>query len=292
MSNDLSAEDRAILAALEVLESGTEPQTSARAERGRPLLLQASGEDRKALSRPYLELFGLLACGLDPETPPSSARERLLAELSRPAPLGFPVPLPERSRRQPAAAPRWQLGLAAGLLLCLAGTSAWLYQGRLQQDRTIAGLRRQLETERLGGGSSLAERDRLARQLVEMQGRLALVSSPGTIVSNLLPEGDRPVQPGARGVLLVAADHQHWFLALSGLGPAGPGRCYRLWWESDGGMRHAGTFDAVSGRPIEMSSAVMPPGTRGAMVTLELEAGDSRGPRGAPVLHAGAFKEL
>lgn len=85
-------------------------------------------------------------------------------------------------------------------------------------------------------------------------------------------------------MLYVAADHQHWYLALHGLQPSQAGRRYQLWFLSDRGPVSAGLFDAAAGAPVGLSSETMPSGTRAVSVTLELATG-SRTPTGPQVLY-------
>ena len=62
------------------------------------------------------------------------------------------------------------------------------------------------------------------------------MTSPAVLVSPMRPvvrPGQPPLQPDARGVLFVAADHQHWYMSLQGLQPVPAGQVYKLWFVAD-----------------------------------------------------------
>ena len=97
---------------------------------------------------------------------------------------------------------------------------------------------------------------------LDMRQKFELVTSPTVAVSALRPMGAPPLQPEARGLLFVAANHQHWYISLKGLQPQA-GKVYKLWFVADQGMVGASAFPARSGAPIELSSRQMPAGTKG-----------------------------
>src|SRR4030095_2325711 len=113
------------------------------------------------------------------------------------------------------------------------------------------------------------------------------VTSPAVLVSPMRPSGEAPLQPGARGVLFVAADHQHWVLSLEGLQPPEAGKTYKLWFVADQGTVSAGSFTARPGEPVELSSKTMPAGTRESLVTLETDP-NAPAPTGPEVLRSAA----
>ena len=196
-------------------------------------------------------------------------------------------PLPASIRSSHAASPppprsrpsRWPLALAAALVLALAGLSAWLYQGYVQQQEEIASLTENLvATQR-----KLAELHVAKTELSALEAKFQLVTKPTVAVGRLAPAGERPLQPGARGILFVAADHQHWFLSLEGLAAAESGQRYQLWFLAPSGPVSGGTFTARPGEPVELTSAQMPAGTQGLLITVEPETG-SPAPTGPQVL--------
>jgi len=191
-------------------------------------------------------------------------------------------------------ASRWPLALAAALILALLGVSGYLYQGLRQQGEVISQLtreRNQLIAQEREHARALStgntELTGLKGEMNAMQSRLALITSPGVEISPLHPTGRVPMPPDAYGMLFVAADHQHWDLAIRGLSPSGNGRQYQLWFIAPQGPVSGGTFTAAPGAPVNLSSAHMPAGTRAVIITLEPEAG-TQTPSGPEVLRAAA----
>ncbi|MFP5287784.1 MAG: anti-sigma factor, partial [Thermoanaerobaculia bacterium] len=293
MSQETHREDDTILAALEALEAEAGVPSGARGD-----------ETAETLTRLYTEALGLLPYELPPATPRPEVKARLLASLqgtaeAAPAPAPAPAPLPalapvplrasqEISVPVPRSAvarrpSRWPLALAAALALLFMGLSIWLYTGLVQQNETIASLTRQVEDARRQAAQAVAQARESGSQLQEMRERFSLVTSPAVEVSPMRPVGE--LQPKARGILFVAADHQHWYLSLDGLQPADAGKVYTLWFEADRGAVNAGSFTARPGAPIELSSEHMPPGTRGVVVTLEAGP-QAAAPTGPEVLRA------
>ncbi len=292
MSNgESSSEDLTILAAIESLERGT---ASFRAPRG--------DESAETLARLYTEVLGLLPYELAPEEPSPEARKRLLDAIhgdeTQPAVAPVIAAVPPRPtaevrplRPVPAALPvaarrraprRWPLALAATLCFLLVGLSAWLYLHLGDQRRTIARLQDELTAERNRAEEAVAAARRSQNSEQELRANLALVASRVGVVGPLRPPAEAP-QPGAHGMLLVAADHQHWYLSLEGLQPAEPRKVYKLWFVADGGAVSAGSFTARPGAPVELSSETMPAGTTGARITLEEDAAVSA-PAGPEIL--------
>jgi hypothetical protein len=212
-----------------------------------------------------------------------------------PAPAAQPAPVrPMQEPRQPyGPAPRpgfvqrrqsrWPLAAAASLALLFAGTTAWLWIGRVDQDARMAELLDRVEAQRRMAGEATAEAEQLRNEMGNMRERYALVTSPNVQVMPMRPVGE---QPRARGMLFVGADRQHWYMALEGLEPAGAGAVYQLWWVTDQGILSGGSFTAESGEKIQMSADEMPSGTRQAIVTFE-PAGIVPAPTGPQILRAG-----
>lgn len=292
MSNEeTSSEDLTILAAIESLERGT---ASFRAPRG--------DESAETLARLYTEVLGLLPYELAPEEPSPAARKRLLDAIhgDETQPAGAPVvaAVPPRSTAEirplrpvltapPGAArrrapSRWPLALAATLCFLLLGLSAWLYLQLGDQRRTIAHLKDEMITERNRAEEAVAEARRVQGSDQDLRQDLAFVASRVGVVGPLRPPAEAP-QPGAHGMLLVAADHQHWYLSLEGLQPAEPRKVYKLWFVADERTMSAGSFTARPGAPVELSSETMPAGTTGARITIEEDAAVSA-PAGPEIL--------
>jgi len=195
---------------------------------------------------------------------------------------------------RPARARRWPLALAAMLALAMLGLSVWLYSQVGTQQATIASLRNELARERSRSEGAIAKVRQLETDSLDLTEKFSLVTSPAVLVSPMRPverPGQPAVQPGARGVLFVAADHQHWYMTLRGLQPAAAGQAYKLWFVADTGAVSAGSFTAQPGAPIELSSQHMPAGTKGVMVTLESDA-RATAPSGPEILRAASFYEI
>ncbi|HEY7214502.1 MAG TPA: anti-sigma factor [Thermoanaerobaculia bacterium] len=287
MSNgESSSEDLTILAAIESLEQGT---GSFRAPRG--------DDSAETLARLYTEVLGLLPYELAPEEPSPGARKRLLDAIhgdeTQPAAAPAMAAVPPRSaqvrplRAVPAAARRrpprrWPLALAATLCFLLLGLSTWLYLQLGEQRQTVARLQDELTAERNRAEEAVAAAGRSQSSDQDLRANLAMVASRVGVVGPLRPSAEAP-QPGAHGMLLVAADHQHWYLSLEGLQPAEPRKVYKLWFVADGGTVSAGSFTARPGAPVELSSETMPAGTTGAKITLEEDAAVSA-PAGPEIL--------
>lgn len=299
MSNgEASSEDRTILAAIEALERGSDASAAPRLD-----------EAEETLARLYTEVLGLLPYDLEPVEPSAEARKRLMASIhgdeTQPAASALAA-VPPRSAAEarpprpapaaPALAParrraprRWPLAVAATLCFLLLGLSAWLYLQLDRQRQTIARLQNELIAERNRAEEAVAQARSGQTTEQDVRANLALVTSRAVQVNPMRPAGATPLQPGARGVLFVAADHQHWYLSLEGLQPAEPGKAYKLWFVAEEGTVSAGSFTARPGAPVELSSETMPAGTTGALVTLESDpAADA--PAGPEILRAeGAF---
>jgi Anti-sigma-K factor rskA len=302
VSQETSTEDLTILAAIEDLERGADPSAAAR-PRG--------DETAETLARLYTEVLGLIPSGLDPVAPGGGARDRLLAAIGAapaaeprplPAPAPAPVAAPPVAVAPPAAAPprpqprsvpgplprrhsRWPLALAAVLALAFLGTSVWLWQLQQGQAAEIARLRQDLATQRELAGKASSEGQEARTEMEKMRARFALVTSPAVEVRPLRPVGGQ--QPNARGLLFVAPDHQHWYLALEGLEPPVEGGVYKLWWMTEQGPHDGGSLAAQSGEKIQMSSDAMPAGITAVVVTLEPTPATDR-PSGPEILRAAA----
>ncbi len=203
--------------------------------------------------------------------------------------------VPTSGRIAPVRRPsRWPLALAAVLILSLLGLSGYLYQQlqqKVDENSQLVVERNQLIAQEHEHAKAMStgqtELTGVKGEMENLQARMALITSPGVEISPLHPTGQVPMPPDAYGMLFVAADHQHWDLAVRGLNPSGSGRQYQLWFIAPQGAVSGGTFTAAPGTPINLSSAHMPAGTRAVIITLEPEAG-TQAPSGPEVLRAAA----
>jgi hypothetical protein len=297
---------------------------------GTPGAAQDGGDSAaiETLTRLYQETLGLVPFGLAPAAPPPEVKGRLMAlvatgeagaqplpsahptagrgsardaggvaaDVERPAGLRAP---PSAGRAARAAPPplagqrrgpsRWPLALAAALILALLAAGGWLYRGLLTRGETIARLATERNAALRHAADVEARLDRLTSQVRSLRDGVSVVTSPAVEVCNL--RAVSPEMADARGIMFVAADHQHWYLSLRGLPPAGSGRVYQLWFVADQGTVSGGTFAARPGAPAELGSEHMPPGTGAVRITLENGAGAPAptGPdmlRNADTLHA------
>ncbi len=295
MNVDLSPEDRTILAALEEPETGAGEATEA----------------DETLARLYTEVLGLIPYELEPAAPRPEVKARLLSVIRgdetlpgdetqemeprlAPPVVSAPVRPVIPPREMPAArgmamsARRrsvWPMALAASLLLALSGLCGWLFLRQARMEETIASLEAALATERRQAEQSVAG---MQAAMERMRVNFMLVTAPAVKASPL-----RPVDPQsqARGILFVAADNQHWYLAVHELPPAPPGRDYQLWWEAAEGTFSGGVFDTGDGEKVELYSETMPVGTRDVVITLEPARGGSK-PTGPEILRADGVYQL
>jgi hypothetical protein len=325
VSEELTSEDRALLAALAALE---EPETGAPAspaspaspvelpptahpaqEPGQPAP-PGDGAEAETLTRLYHEVLGLMPFALAPAAPPPEIKRRLMARLVEPdlaaqaAPVtleaGQPVAVPapasaqatqdrfaaasrSRSASVPgrSGAPRWLSALAAALILALLGTCGWLLDDLRERRGAIVRLAAQRDAALRHADEVEARLGRLTTQVSSMRDSFSVMTSPAVEVCNL--RAATPEQADARGMLFVAADHQHWAMSLRGLRPPAGGKVYQLWFVADQGPVSGGTFAAQPGAPVELGSDRMPAGTKAVRITLESSPG-SPAPSGPDVL--------
>lgn len=256
-------------------------------------LLNGLGDEaERRACREYLEILGLLAYDNEPMPLSPEVKERVMGALEPKRPEGrgeagrttvASFPASPRRSREVAGTSRWHewaLPLAAVLVLTLLGLSGWQYVQLEAQRQTITRLAEQLDRTRQQE-LQLAE---YQSRLESATSRLALVTSTGVEVCPLKPVGD-PAPAESRGVLFVAADHQHWYLKIDGLLPCPQGRAYQLWFiDARGTAVSGGTFDPKEGVRVELSSETMPAGTVAVSITLE-PAGGSPQPSGPQVLY-------
>ncbi|HEX2253128.1 MAG TPA: anti-sigma factor [Thermoanaerobaculia bacterium] len=176
-----------------------------------------------------------------------------------------------------ASMPAWMLTMAATLLLAvlaLGAFSGWLYARIGHQEELLATLQHDLlQAERRADVLAAAQGD-VERRRLDLASQLALITTPGVEVCPLHPVGDAPPFPEARGLLFLSNAREEWYVRLSGLGPAPPGRVYRLWFlmgddrPVDAGLLRPGADQAIALAGTEMPD---PGRMSGALVTLEPE---------------------
>jgi hypothetical protein len=322
VNDPIQPEDLTILAAVEALERGSEASPGARADEAAETLARLYTEVLGLI--PY-ELAPveptpgvkarLMAAIQQPE--PTIAREPVPPTNPEPIRLTSVPPVqPPRSGNSPTPAPfrslpeyrprptsltppprrvvrpaRWPLALAASLALLFAGLAGVLYLQLSQQRETIDALGQQLDLERGRAASAVKQARRSEADDLSLREKFALITSPAVEASPMRPPAANPLQPGARGVLFVASDHQHWYLCLHGMEPAPAGKTYKLWFVAKEGTVSGGVFTARPGEPVELSSKEMPAGTKAVKVTLEADPQTPK-PLGPEVLQAAGVYQL
>lgn len=243
-----------------------------------------AGEPRESEARRALrETLGLLPYALEPQAPSAEVRRRLLAEIGRTA--GTESPAPQVPLRRAAAGrPRWTwaLPLAASLALALAGVVAWQGLRLGNQRQAIASFEQRLRA----AGDQEAELREARAMLAHRQEQLAMLTEPGAEFCMLRPYGEQPQFPHARATMVLAADHQRWFLRGERLDPCELGRAYKIWFETESGPV-AGPSFRVDGpnANIEVTADSMPAGILAISVTLEHDP-NCESPQGPQVLRA------
>ncbi|HSS75675.1 MAG TPA: anti-sigma factor [Thermoanaerobaculia bacterium] len=225
---------------------------------------------------------------------PAPFRSVPSAGIARPASSETRIPRPTSLTPPPRRAvrpARWPLALAASLAILFAGLSGVLYVQLGQQRETLDALGQQLDLERGRAASAVKQARRSEADALSLREKFALVTSPAVEASPMRPPAANPLQPGARGVLFVASDHQHWYLCLHGVEPAPAGKTYKLWFMANGVPVSGGIFTARPGEPVELSSKEMPAGTKAVKVTLEADPQAPK-PAGPEVLQAAGVYQL
>jgi hypothetical protein len=258
--------------------TGATPATGTTPATGATPAMDAAGTPAAAASS------GPPAPKLPPEPPPPLTRPPQPPEIAGAVVTGSPGGRTLASRSRSASVSsrsRWPSALAAALILALLGTCGWLLHDLRERRDAIARLAEQRDTALRHAAEVEARLGGLSSQVSSMRDGFSVVTSPAVEACNL--RSVAPEQADARGMLFVAADHQHWYMSLRGLRPATGGKVYQLWFVADHGMVSGGTFSARPGAPVEMGSERMPAGTKGVRITLENGPG-SPAPGGPDVL--------
>jgi hypothetical protein len=160
--------------------------------------------------------------------------------------------------------------MAATLAVAALGLSGWLGYQMQEQNGELARLR----TEAAQAKGRDAELTRLREEVKSFESNVALVSSPSVLVCPLrAADGSTAAPLGARAVLFVAADHQHWYFTARGLKESPAGQEYQLWFMAGGRPVSGGTFAMKAGEPAHLGSTTMPAGTTAVSITLERRGG-------------------
>jgi hypothetical protein len=307
VSNDLTSDDEALLTALAVLERDPSDPPGGGATGADTVHVEAVD----TLTRLYHEALGLIPSSLPPMVPSPEVKRRLMAAISAggsvarleggdsaagpAAALPFPPAAAAGalvSGRGARSGSRPWLALAAALILALLGVSGWLFHGLAERDEAVARLTAQRAEALQRVSEAEARLQRTEAEAKSMRQSFSVVTSPAVEVCALRPSSPMPEVAGAHGILFVAADHQHWYMSLRGLRPAGAGKVYQLWFVGPQGPVSAGTFSGDPATPWELGSEHMPNDTKEIRITVE-DGGGSPAPRGQEVLrNAELFRVL
>ena len=271
---------RLYLEALGMMPFALEPLTPSAGLKGR-VLMTAAGDETQEVRRPVLSPPVRPASSTPVPPIPRVAPERPTPPRPRPLPTSADVaasvaPAPSLPYRPAAAAgarsrpSRWPFRLAATLAVAALGLSGWLGWQVEEQNGELARLR----TEARQAKDRDAELVRLRQEIKSFEGSVALVSSPSVLVCPLRAALGTTAAPlGARAVLYVAADHQHWYFTARGLQESPAGQEYQIWFVADGRPVSGGTFSMKPGEAAHVSSETMPAGTTAISITLERKGG-------------------
>lgn len=168
---------------------------------------------------PLAEAAALTALAVDPVTPPSAVRSRVLAEIDR-LPLRGATIAPDASNVVPIAprrTPAWWLAAAA--LVLAIGIAGWARSAIEQRQRNIEVLRQQLlasEREKIEASQREAE---LARKLeVLTSGETASIRMAG-----------QEVAPAASAAIFMNSPARKALVFFNHLPPTAPDKSYQLW---------------------------------------------------------------
>ena len=239
-------------------------------------------EEDLELWREYSELSGLLPFALEPIVPRLECRAEILAriasreraaarervavgiETAPDVPLPFPTSAPAMHTR------RALLALAAVLTIAVLGLGSfttWLYRDHQRQADQIAEIEFRMEQSR-------SREELLVASQVDYKRLRTLVTARHTRVCRLLPIGDQPAQPVARGLVYFDTERQDYFLSAMDLKPCEQGFAYRLWFIVDGRPVAGKTFHVKAGVPTALGSGGMPTGFTAMMVTYQRETAE------------------
>ena len=245
--------DRAIQAAVELLQSGQETEPTAEE------------------IRPWVELLGLLPAELEPLEPPAVVKEALMGQIGDRAPDENVHRFEPRKDLQSPTRLSWVYKIAAVLAIALLGLSV-----KQAADLRESNLRINQQASRIAELQSAMDGFRAPAGAPEW------MAASGTELCALRPR--EAAGDGSKGWLFVRQDHQHWYVAVEGLAPAPQGHVYELWFIADGTPVSGGRFEPGPDGRVALTSETMPPGTTGIAITLEPSDGDGT-PSDAMVLY-------
>lgn len=225
----------------------------------------------------YLEAAALTALAVDPVTPPSSVRTRVMAEVDgagAPNGIGHHSPsnvVPIAWRRAPA----WWLAAAA--LVLAVGIAAWAISAIEQRQRNIEVLRQQLlasEREKIESSQREAE---LARKLdVLTSGETASIRMAG-----------QEVAPAASASIFMNSPARKALVFFNHLPPTAPDKSYQLWVirGDQPAPQSAGTFEVGADGKATLGVENLPVNTEIKAFALTLEPrGGGKAPTGPKFL--------
>lgn len=247
--------DRAILAAVEMLEVGSAEAPSAEE------------------MRPWVELLGWLPSELEPVEPPAGVKEALMRDVRGRATgdnVSSFTPVAAESKSSSSAL-AWLYRIAAILAVVLLGVS-------VKQAADLGDSERRLTRQ----AARIEELQRLMAEFEAPQGAPEWMAASGTELCALRPR--EAASEESKGWLFVRQDHQHWYVAVEGLAAAPEGHVYELWFHADGEPVSGGTFQPGPDGRVTLTSETMPTGITGIAITLEPQDGDSA-PSDAMVLY-------
>ena len=234
-----------------------------------PVAPAANDEVESGLLREYVEVLGLLPRALAEVRPRAEVKERILEA------IGSGAATVRRPSGSPATTPRagwskWLLPLAASIALATMAVTGWLVTQVQDQRVRIAEL-----SEELGNTRSLtAELAMSQGMLAEVRSRLAMVTAQGAEFCALRPPAGSPAT-SARGVVVMQAAQDDWFLRIEGLEPCPRGRKYAVWFATDDGAVAGPIFAVKAGAAIELTVSGRPDKINAIMITLESDPAPS-----------------
>lgn len=263
------AEERAVLAAVSVLEAG-DPERALDeilAMGAAPAAEEAEAD--VTLRRLYVETFGLLGWEAPEEQPPDRVRTRLMATIAgssagtptapaeapaetAPAPVvpigngrraGGAPPAPQRASSRFAP---WLATLAAVFAAAAIGVAGWFY-GELHETQDALA---RLESERTSLAERLDQQETLIRRRAGMDDFLTAVSTAGVEVCPLRPVGDPALHPQAFAILYMPPGSGEWYLLATNLRP-GDG-VYKVWLNTPDGPVPVGFLEPGDESALEI----------------------------------------
>ncbi|MEM7048463.1 MAG: anti-sigma factor [Acidobacteriota bacterium] len=283
MDERIDREDRAILAALDALETSRVDGPAAPAK-----------GDEGALEREFHELLGLIPMELEPEPPSPEVKERLMASLpprrnetrhgsgtAEIRPFRAPDKAPGRSLSS-------LLAVAASLTILALAFAAWLGVKISSQSTQLASVEQQLDAE-------IQARTVSDERLAEISEKLMTVTAPGIQVCLLRPTGDDPPQPAAKGTLFLSKEQRSWFLQARDLDPAPEGSAYVLWALDGEAASPLGVLtsdQARGGHGVQVAGDALPVGGGMTAVAVTLEQSRQTARPSGPMLLYGEQADM